>query len=91
MNKWKDRKGGSLLHTAAEKSSFFGVQACIKLGLDLDMQRSHDKCTPLHLACFGKDRSGDIIELLLTSGARTDIENKYDASHFVNLRCPHAS
>ena len=88
---WRDRKrGGSLLHVAAEKSLLFGVKACIELGLDLDMQRTHDACTPLHLACFGKNRSGDVIECLLESGARTDIMNKYDASHFVDLQYPHA-
>lgn len=90
LERWRDRKGGSLLHVAAEKLLLFGVKACIELGLDLDMQRKHDMCTPLHLACFGKNRSGDVIELLLKSGAGVDIKNKCDASHFIILQCPHS-
>jgi hypothetical protein len=80
VQRWRDRKGGSLLHVVAKNPlGAGGVRECLRVGgFDPNLQRTSDGCTPLHLACFNKKREdgvSDIAQLLLHAGARRDIMN----------------
>jgi hypothetical protein len=90
VRQWRDRKGGSLLHTVTDntikgQASARGVRECLRLGFDPNLQRSKDGCTPLHIACFRKGGEdaitlalrNDIAEMLLKSHARTDVVNRF--------------
>ena len=73
---WRDKKGGSLLHVLAERGgSAEAAQAAIQMGFDVNLQRSRDLNSPLHLATFFKNTG--VARVLIQAGAKKELRNKY--------------
>jgi len=72
---WRDRKGGTLLHTLAENGDDDAIAAALEVGISINIQRPTDGNTALHLAAWKKNRK--VVDALKAAGARVDISNKY--------------
>lgn len=75
-----DRQGFTPLHFAAQELDTDAAEALLAAGADV-MSRNVFGATPLHIALVNvRDRSGEIVYLLLRAGADPDVENNYGVS-----------
>jgi len=70
---YRTPEGDSCLHLAAIRGDLTAVQILLSAGLDVNMKGDLGN-TPLHYATMAKN--SDIIELLITHGAKTDLINE---------------
>lgn len=64
-------EGDSCLHIAALRGDLRSVELLVKVGVDVNLQGDMGY-TPLHYA-----RTPEVVEFLLTHGARKDIKNEF--------------
>ncbi len=70
-----DRSGWTPLHFAAQAQAANAATALIEAGAEVDAQDVHGK-TPLAVALFNvRDGDGEIISVLIASGASPDVQN----------------
>lgn len=75
LRKWRDRKGGSLLHVLAERGGSAEAARLVLAFTEVDGRRKSDLNTALHLAGFSKNP--EVAKALLAAGADGSILNKY--------------
>ena len=77
----QDKNGWTALHFAAQECSLAAARALLAAGAATDVPNSHGN-TPLWVAVFNSKGDGEIIRLLLDSGADPERENNHGISPF---------